>query len=94
METAHAILSSKHLRYAATSVPNLDHGGCPIQRFQDAQVHGFAMLTGCLEGWERTLAMCGRMPPQVGLDRRTPQMRIDVRIAFLPEGSPDLFNRG
>ena len=50
MEAAHVILSRKHLRYQPISVPNLHNSGGPIQRFQDAQVHGLALLlqaAGC-----------------------------------------------
>jgi hypothetical protein len=43
METPHAILTRKHLRYQQTSVPNLDDSSRPIQRLHDAQVHDFAI---------------------------------------------------
>jgi predicted ABC-type transport system involved in lysophospholipase L1 biosynthesis ATPase subunit len=41
---------------------------------------------------------CGRLadelPLQIRLDRRTAKVRVDIGIAFFPEGLPDLFNAG
>jgi hypothetical protein len=55
METAHAVLSLKHLRYQQISVPNLEDSGDPIQRFQDAQVHGlrcYCRQPNVCNGWK------------------------------------------